>query len=159
VRVWYDGKLGAPIGVQTPGSSLLFHAATSNGERASFRPIVGCISLSQASKRSTVSAGRAGAAPVRPQPAAAAHPRASKLILTPGDARPGSTSCLKGEKLIGSWTAVGYGTSGPPRLPAPGAVKIVSREVGNTVRAEVTTASSIRYLIHVQIGAMCEPRP
>jgi len=37
-------------------------------------------------------------------------------------------------------------------------VKIVTREVGNTVQAEIRTASSIPYLIHIQIGAMCEPR-
>src|SRR5262249_21188134 len=48
VRVWYDGKLGAPIGTQTPGSGLLFRAVTSDGRQGSFRPILGCISLSQA---------------------------------------------------------------------------------------------------------------
>jgi hypothetical protein len=61
--------------------------------------------------------------------------------------------------LVGSWSAVAYGTSGPPRLPPPGAVRIVTREVENTVLAQITTAKSIPYLVHVQIGAMCQPRP
>ena len=158
VRVWYDGKLGAPIGLQTPGSSLLFHAVTANGKQGSFQPIVGCISLSQASKRSTVSARRATATPATPHSASAPHPRATKLILVPGNAQPASTSCLKSEKLVGSWSAVAYGTAGPPHLPPPGAVRVVTREVGNIVRAEITTASSVPYLVHVQIGALCEPR-
>jgi hypothetical protein len=158
VRVWYDGKLGAPIGLQTPGSSLLFHAVTANGKQGSFQPIVGCISLSQASKRSTVSARRATATPTKSHSASQPQPRASKLILAPGDAQPASTSCLKSEKLVGSWSAVAYGTDGPPHLPPPGAVKIVTREVGNTVQASITTANSIPYLIHIQIGAMCQLR-
>jgi hypothetical protein len=158
VRVWYDGKLGAPIGLQTPGSSLLFHAVTANGKQGSFQPIVGCISLSQASKRSTVSARRATATPTKSHSASQPQPRASKLILAPGDAQPASTSCLKSEKLVGSWSAVAYGTDGPPHLPPPGAVKIVTHEVGNTVQASITTANSIPYLIHIQIGAMCQLR-
>jgi hypothetical protein len=158
VRVWYDGELGAPIGLQTPGSALLFHAVTANGKQSSFRPIVGCISLAQASKRSTVSARRAAATPATPHSASATHPRATQFILAPGNAQPASTSCLKSEKLVGSWSAVAYGTSGPPHLPPPGAVRIVTHEVRNTVQAQITTASSIPYLIHIQIGAMCEPR-
>lgn len=158
VRVWYDGKLGAPIGLQTPGSSLLFHGVTANGNQGSFQPIVGCIRLSQASKRSTVSARRATANPAKAHIASEPQPRATKLVLVPGNAQPASTSCLRSEKLVGSWSAVAYGTSGPPHLPPPGAVKIVTREVGNTVQAAITTASSIPYLIHIQIGAMCEPR-
>ena len=157
VRVWYDGQLGAPIGVQTPGSALLFHAVTANGKQASFQPIVGCISLAQASKRSTVSARGATATPATTHTVPAPQPRATKLILAPGNSQPASTSCLKGEKLVGNWSAVAYGTAGPPHLPPPGAVRIVTHDVGNTVRAAITTASSIPYLIQIQIGAMCEP--
>lgn len=158
VRVWYDGKLGAPIGLQTPGSSLLFHGVTANGKQGSFQPIVGCIRLSQASKRSTVSARQATANPATSHTASEPQPRATKLILVPGNSRPATTSCRRGEKLVGSWSAVAYGTSGPPQLPPPGAVRIVTHEVGNTVQAAITTASSIPYLIHIQIGAMCAPR-
>lgn len=158
VRVWYDGKLGAPIGLQTPGSALLFHAVTGNAKQGSFRPILGCISLTQASKRSTVSARRATATPAKSHSASQPQPRATRLILAPGNAQAASTSCLRSEKLVGSWSAVAYGTDGPPHLPPPGAVKIVTHEVGNTVQASITTASSIPYLIHIQIGAMCEPR-
>jgi hypothetical protein len=159
VRVWYDGNLGAPIGNQTPGGSgLLFHAITNDGRQGSFQPILGCISLSQATKRSTVSARRDTAGPVGAPSAPTPRPRATTLILAPGNAQPTSITCLRKEKLVGSWSAVAYGTSGPPRLPAPNAVKIVTHELGNTVSASITTASSIPYLIHIQIGAICEPR-
>ena len=154
VQVWYDGELGAPIGHQDPGSSLLFHAVTSNGKQGSFQPVLGCINLTQASKRSTVSARLAAASPhSAPQP----HWHATRLILAPGDALPASVSCVAKEKLVGSWSAVAYGTSGPPHLPPASAVKIVTHEAGNTVEAQITTAKSIPYLIHIQIGAVCEP--
>ncbi len=156
VRVWYDGQLGAPIGKQEPGSALLFHAVTTNGKQGSFQPILGCIDLTQASKRSTVSARQAEAAPA-PTSAPAPHWHATTLILAPGNAQPASTSCLAHEKLVGSWSAVAYGTSGPPKLPGPGAVKVATHSVRNTVQAQITTASTIPYLIHIQIGAVCEP--
>src|SRR5581483_1089904 len=156
VRVWFAGKLGAPIGKQEPGSALLFHAVTTNGKQGSFQPILGCIDLTQASKRSTVSARQAEAAPA-PTSAPAPHWHATTLILAPGNAQPASTSCLAHEKLVGSWNAVAYGTSGPPKLPAPGAVKVATHSVRNTVQAQITTASTIPYLIHIQIGAVCEP--
>jgi len=156
VRVWYDGQLGAPIGKQEPGSSLLFHAVTTNGKQGSFQPLVGCINLTQASKRSTVSARQAAAQPA-PRSAPVPDWHATRLILAPGDAQPASTQCLAKEKLVGSWSTVAYGTSGPPHLPPAGAVKIVTHDVGNTVEAQITTAKSIPYLIHIQIGAVCEP--
>jgi hypothetical protein len=158
VRVWYDGKLGAPIGAQTPGSGLLFHAVTNDGSQGSFRPILGCISLSQATKRSTVSARRYATGPAGGQSAQTPRPRATNLILAPGDTLPATAGCLRTEKLVGSWSAVAYGTAGPPRLPPPKAVKIVTHETRGTVSAEITTANSIPYLIHIQIGAICEPR-
>lgn len=158
VRVWFDGKLGAPIGLQKPGAALLFHAVTTDDEQGSFQPIVGCISLAQATKRSTVSARRLAAPPGTPRSAPAPHPRATAVVLVPGDGQQASTSCLKHEKLVGSWSAVAYGTSGPPKLPPADAVKVQLRDVGDTVRAAITTAPSVAHLIHIQIGALCEPR-
>jgi hypothetical protein len=157
VRVWYEGKLGAPIGAQSPGAGLLFHAVTLNAKQESFRPILGCISLSQAVKRSTVSARAATATPTAPHSAPPAHPRATNLILAPGNVQPAAVNCLPSETLAGSWSAVAYGTSGPPKLPPANAVKIVTRELGRTVQATIRAASSVPYLVHVQIGALCEP--
>ena len=158
VRVWYDGNSAHRSGCRLRGLPSSFTPSRATASRGSFRPIVGCINLSQASKRSTVSARRATAVPAKSRSALQPQPRATKLTLAPGTAQPVSTSCLKSEKLVGSWSAVAYGTDGPPHLPPPGAVKIVTHEVGNTVQASITTASSIPYLIHIQIGAMCEPR-
>ena len=157
VRVWWDGELGAPIGQQRVGSALLFHATTNNGKPGSFQPVLGCINLVQAGKRSTVSVRRAAAPPGTPRSAPAFRPRTKRLILEPGWTRSTSVSCLKKENLVGSWSAVGFGTSGPPVLPKPGAVRVTTREVGNTVLAVIRTAPSVRYLIQIQIGAMCQP--
>ncbi len=83
VHVSYEGKLGAPIGVQTTQSStagLLFHASTDNGKPGSFQPVLGCINLKQASKRSTLAA-RAAPPPVGAcgqEPAAAEVPDAER---------------------------------------------------------------------------------
>jgi hypothetical protein len=153
VRVWFDGRLGAPIGLQSPGDVLLFHAAANNGKQSSFQPIVGCISLAQAVKRSTVSARLASP----PRSAPPIQPRATNLILAPGDDRSATTSCLQTEKLVGNWSAVSYGTQGPPKLPPAGAVTIQAHDAGNTVQAAIHTTRSVPYLIRIQIGAMCEP--
>jgi hypothetical protein len=153
VRVWYDGQLGAPIGQQRLGSGLLFHAVTINGKAGSFQPHLGCISLAQAVKRSTVSA-RADSPPRSAPPV---NPRATNLILVPGNDRVTSTSCTRREKLVGRWSAIAFGTDDPPVLPAPGAVKIATRAVGKSVRAVIHTATSVPYLIRIQVGAICQP--
>jgi hypothetical protein len=153
VRVWYDGELGAPIGQQSLGSGLLFHAVTLDGKPGSFQPVLGCISLAQAVKRSTVSARAVSP----PRSAPPANPRTTELILAPGDDRTTSTSCHRGEKLVGKWSAVAFGTDGPPVLPAPGAIKIATRGVGRSVQAVIRTADSVRYLIRIQVGALCQP--
>ena len=159
VHVWYDGQLGAPIGAQTTKSSsagLLFHAVTDNAQAGSFQPILGCISLAQASRLSTVSETR----PVAPLPGSpAASPpklRATLVVLEPGWDRPINMSCQSGEKLVGNWSAVAFGTQGPPIALRAGAVKIATADVGRTVQARVRTSTSVPYLIRIQIGAMCE---
>jgi len=153
VRVWYDGELGAPIGQQGLGAGLLFHAVTIDGKRGSFQPLLGCISLAQAVKRSTVSARAASP----PRSAPPVNPRATDLILAPGDDRTTSTSCHRGETLVGKWIAVSFGTDGPPVLPAPDAIEIATRGVGRAVQAVIRTTSSVRYLIRIQVGALCQP--
>jgi hypothetical protein len=158
VRVWYDGQLGTPIGHQTVGSALLFHATTNNGGEASFQPVVGCINLVQAGKRSTVSARVSSAPPPgTPRSAPSLRPRATSLILEPGWTRSATVSCTKKESLVGSWSAVGFGTSGPPRLPTPNAIRISTHQSDKTVLAVIRTSTSIPYLIHVQVGALCQP--
>jgi hypothetical protein len=157
VRVWYDGQLGTPIGHQVVGSALLFHATTNNGKQGSFQPVLGCINLVQAGKRSTVSARLSAAPPGTPKSAPSLHPRATNTILQPGWTRSASVTCAKKESLVGSWSAVGFGTSGPPRLPSPDAIRISTRQADKTVVAVIRTKTSVPYLIHVQVGALCQP--
>ena len=156
VRVWYDGKLGQiglPSGQNGPSSGLLFHAVSDDGRQGSFQPVLGCISLREATKRSTVSA--------RLQPGTLAPPapelRAQNILLEPGQDRVTGISCRAKETLVGSWGAVAYGTEGPPALPPAGAVTAQTTDSGRTVHAQIHTVSSVQHLIHIQIGAMCEP--
>jgi hypothetical protein len=158
IRVWYDGSLGAPLGHQTTLSSLsglLFHATSTNGAQGTFQPVVGCISLKQASKRSTLSARQASAKPTHVQPTP--FYRSANVILEPGWDRTISKSCLRHEQLVGSWSAVSYGTLNPPQLPSARAVTVATGSAGRTVVAHVRTSASVPYLIRIQVGAVCEP--
>jgi hypothetical protein len=158
VRVWYDGRLGTPLGVQTTRSSLsglLFHATADNGKAASFQPVVGCISLKEASKRSTISA-RAAMPPSTSHAAPPPAYRVANVILAPGWDRVIPVSCHARERLVGAWSAVAYGTSAPPVLPPAGAVRTAMSTSGRTARADVRTATSVPYLIRIQVGALCE---
>lgn len=158
IRVWYDGGLGAPLGHETTQSSLtglLFHATSGDGVRGTFQPVVGCISLKQASKRSTLSAQRASSGPKHAAPTPIY--RSANVILEPGWNRTISKSCLAHEKLVGSWSAIAYGTSTPPKLPSAAAVTVGTTLAGRTVVARVRTSTSIPYLIRIQVGAVCGP--
>jgi hypothetical protein len=161
IRVWFDGQLGAPIGLPNgqngPNAGLLFHAVTNNGKPGSFQPILGCISLLSASKRSTVSARKAAAPPGTPRSEPPPHLHAKLLLLEPGWDRSLSVSCLKHERLVGNWKAFAFGSNGPPDLPSSGPGVIQTVDVGNTVRAVIRTNSSVPYLIQAQVGAICEP--
>lgn len=104
VRVWWDGELGAPIGQQRVGSTLLFHATTNNGKQGSFQPVLGCINLVQAGKRSTVSA-RHAAAPRHlsqcsrvPTPHEAPHPPAGLDTIHERELREQGEPCRKLER-------------------------------------------------------------
>jgi hypothetical protein len=166
VRVWFDGRLGAPIG-QPRGTAvqaavLLFHAATSNGKPGSFQPIVGCVTLTESSKRSTVSARRVAAVP-GVSPGAALDLRAEKveLNLATGLTRPSTTiACPGNERLVGSWSALALVTTDPPSPAYARAVRIATRAAGNTVRATFGASRTFGYLAPqawAQVGAMCEP--
>jgi hypothetical protein len=158
IRVWYDGNLTTPIGSQMSTSGgLLFHAVSRTGDAGTFQPIVGCINLRQVAKRSTVSARHATAPPGTPHSAPAARPRAKIVILAPGSGQSATVSCLPSESLAGSWKAYGFGTVGPPAVPAPGAVRIVTHEKRGRVVARIDTDASVPHLIFIQIGAICEP--
>jgi hypothetical protein len=153
VRVWYEGQLGTPLGVQTTRSSLtglLFHATADSGKTESFQPVVGCISLKEASKRSTVSA-RPSTSHAAPTPTY----RVANVILEPGWDRVIAVSCHARERLVRNWSAVAYGTSAPPVLPPAGAVRIAVSTSSRTARAHVRTATSVPYLIRIQVGAVC----
>ena len=149
VHVWYEGKLGAPIGKQTTGSSsagLLFHATTDNGKQGSFQPVVGCISLRQASKRSTLSARASAPPPVGKGRLSTPLPtfRSTSLLLEPGWTRTLTVSCHRGESLVGGWSALAFGTAGPPIAYREGTVTLQNGKAGRrTARTVVRTSTSV----------------
>ena len=157
IRVWYDGNLATPIGSPTSTvNGLLFHAIANDGRAGTFQPILGCIDLRQASKRSTVSARLATAPPSAPHAAPSPTPRSKLLVLEPGWSRTLTVSCLRRETLVGTWNAYAFGTETPPVLPPPGAVRIRTAESRRNVTASIRTAASIPHLVEVQVGALCE---
>jgi len=149
VRVWYEGQLGAPVGGPNPGVGLLFHATTRSGAVGSFQPILGCISLSQAIGRSTLA--------VTPHAAGSSLvPRAKNIILEPGSDRAVDMSCLKKETIVGSWNAFAFGTQNPPDVPPPGAITVTMHQGPGVVLAVIETKKSVPYLIHIQVGLLCQ---
>jgi hypothetical protein len=164
VRVWFDGALGAPIGsppaARAQGAVLLFHAETNNGEAGSFQPIVGCVSLVTASKIATVSLLRAARLPGTPT-SSPLDLRAQQFVLAPTSRDVGTESCGKGEKLVGSWSAVAFNTTQPPDPSYAHAVSVSTSMAGNKVHARFrimlpTLLTPLAPETIVQIGAMCE---
>jgi hypothetical protein len=157
IRVWYDGDLATPLGSPTStANGLLFHAIANDGRAGTFQPILGCIDLRQASRRSTVSARFAAAPPAAPHAASSPLTRMKLLVLEPGWSRTLTVRCLSRETLVGTWDAYAFGTESPPILPPPGAVRIRTLQLGKSVRASIHTNASISHLIEVQVGALCE---
>jgi hypothetical protein len=162
VRVWFDGRLGAPIGSPPPGTAagafLLFHATASDARHGWFQPILGCVSLTQKTKRSTV-AVVPGA-----RPAATLDLRAVnvELRLDGPLLKPTTTlRCPKRETLVGHWSAFAVSSQKPPASGLAGAVAISARAAGNAVAARFRPTRTFGHLVPLataQVGAMCEPR-
>lgn len=167
VRVWFDGQLGAPIGEPRisakNGAVLLFHATTDNGKPGSFQPILGCVSLTDLSKRSTVSARVSTSVPGT-NPGAPLDLRSTEveLQLATGLRRPTvNLACSKTEKLVGSWSSVAFSTASPPDAAYGKAVTIKTTSAGKTVHADFSLSRQFGILApqtYAQVGAMCEPR-
>lgn len=164
VRVWFEGQLGAPIGFPPSsvkdGAVLLFHAVSNNSRLGSFQPILGCVSLTQASKIATVSLVRAAALP-----GTSTSPpldlRAKEVVIAPLVRRQTAERCGKGETAVGSWNALAFETTTPPDPSYEGAVTTTTVVSKGGVRASfeimgilLTPLAPVSLL---QIGAMCEP--
>jgi len=163
VRVWFDGELGAPIGLPpsaiTEGAVLLFHAVANNQKPGWFQPIVGCVSLVPASKVATVSFERAAALPGA-SPGAPLDLRAKEVVLSRLATRTTTESCPQKQTLVGSWDALAFDTSAPPDASYASAATINRRVAGREVHAvfRVTNIllAPLSPLAWAQIGAMCE---
>jgi hypothetical protein len=158
VRVWFEGQIGAPVKQSvTTGAFLLFHAATTNGRPGSFQPTMGCIRLlHHTTGRSTVSARLSGPLPGT-NAGAPLDLYAKEIVLNAGTTQRRTASCAKGEKLVGSWTQLAFGSEDPPPLANINKVKIRTVETRNSVTAVITTAQSLPFvpLAQVQVGAKC----
>jgi hypothetical protein len=166
IRVWFDGALGAPIGEPRisakDGAVLLFHAISNDHKPGSFQPILGCVSLTDLSKRSTVSARVAATVPgTSPGPPVDLRSSAVALQLATGLLKPKyNLKCPKSEPLVGSWDAKVFGTATPPDPAYAKAITITTLMEGNTVHASLALNRLFGVLAPIawaQIGAMCEP--
>jgi hypothetical protein len=166
VRVWFEGKLGARTGLpaSVPGQPpvLLFHAAVDNGRIGSFLPILGCVELTESSKRATESARRVGAVPgTSPTSGVSLRAEMVALNLATGLTRVSTTlSCRRNERAVGSWGALALNTAGPPSARYARAVTIRTVAVGRTVHATFHTERTFGALTPqawAQVGAICEP--
>lgn len=163
IRVWFEGKLGGPLGAQ-PNSvkgraALLFHAVANDGKQGSFQPILGCVSLVDKNKRSTVSVKKLPGT----NPGAPLDLRTEQIGLRLASPRTVITTtirCPKSETLVGSWSAVAAATANPPNLMYAKAVTIRTSTAGNRVRAVIRKSRAfgpLAPLSWAQIGAKCEP--
>lgn len=160
IRVWFDGKLGAPIGF-TPGGTkkgavLLFHAAANNGKAGAFQPIVGCVSLVPKSKRSTV--GLPGTSPGAPLDLRTEQ--VGLRLSRPLGKSTTTLACPKNEQLVGSWGSFALATTSPPDPVYAKAVTIRTTIVGGKVHAvyrKDRQFGPLAPLSWAQIGAMCQP--
>jgi hypothetical protein len=161
IRVWFDGKLGAPIGAPStnvPSTAvLLFHAAANDGRAASFQPILGCVPLTPKSKRSTVSAR----ANVPATPALDLRSEQVGLHLNLPLARTATTlRCPRGEQLVGAWSAFATATTDPPSPAYAAAVTIGTTLADGRVHATFRKDrlfSALAPRSWAQVGAMCQP--
>ncbi len=161
IHIWFDGRIGGPVGVPLNtkgGAVLLFHATTNDGKEASFQPILGCVSLTQKNKRSTVSAlpGLPPGPPVDLR---------SELVLVrisryPSD-QTTTLACGRNEHLIGSWHGLAFGT---PTAPDRAHAESVSAKTTTEGKKVLLTFHMTRLFPALswpraweQVGAMCEP--
>jgi hypothetical protein len=151
VHVGFDARLGAPVQPGVTTTRYAFFRAWSTSARAQmFQPRLGCIPVQGGGGRSTVSAR------VSP-PGAALEYRARVVVIGPGLVKFGRATCLRGEQLVGSWTAVAFRTEQPPPLTDSRLVQATRVVVGKkvVVTAAATDRLSIDAHAVVQVGAEC----
>jgi hypothetical protein len=83
--------------------------------------------------------------------------RSRIVVIGPGLVKFGRATCLGGEQLVGSWTAVAFRTKQPPPLVDAALVRATRVVVGRkvVVTAAATDQLSIDAHAVVQVGAEC----
>ncbi len=163
IRVWFEGQLGPATGFPaadySDGAVLLFHALSDNGHAGAFQPILGCVSLKNATKISTVSLRVAAGLPGTP-PTAPLDLRANTVVVGQGGRRQTATRCPAHEPLVGSWSAYALDTTGPPD---PGYLDAVAiKTVVNSSRVQAVWQigealyNALAPVAWVQLGVMCQ---
>jgi hypothetical protein len=150
VHVSFDGRLGSPVspGVTTTRNAFFRAIVTTSGVEA-FQPWIGCIPVGGGGGRSTVSARLA------PGPGIDRHARI--VIVGPGAVKFSSVSCPVGERLIGSWSAIGFRTKQAPPLRSAALVHVVRHVAGGRVVVTASATDKLSIDVHavVQVGAEC----
>jgi hypothetical protein len=153
VRIGFDGRLSAPV---QPGATTtryaLFRAVSVSDRVQAFQPLLGCVPLQGGGGRSTVSAF------VSP-PGAPLEYRSRIAVVEPGSAGFAKVSCLRTERLVGSWHALAFRTSNPPRLANASRVSVQTSLDGKSVSVTALASDGLSIDAHaiVQAGAACAP--
>jgi hypothetical protein len=163
VRVWFDGWLGAPGGLPPTtapgGAALLFHALSMNGKPASFQPILGCVSLIQKTKITSISIRLSTATPGVP-PASPIDFHSQTIVIGFASLDRIVLRCPSNETLVGSWHSFAFQTLGPPPRLYLDAARITTSIVGRRVYGHILPQPSLLVPTApnsiAQIGAMCE---
>ena len=148
VRVWFDGALGAPIGFPPSsvklGAVLLFHASAESGRQGWFQPTIGCVSLTSKTKRSTVSA--VATAPGTPA-GSALDLHAENIFLRPErgvGVQKRTLRCPRGERPVGSWSAVALDTASPPASVYAHAATVNTAPRGQSSARPISSEQRVR---------------
>lgn len=164
IRVWFEGELGPSTGfppTSNPnGAVVLFHATSDDGRAGAFQAILGCVSLKNTTKVSTVSI-RFAAAPPGTAPGPPLDLRANTVVVGQGAPTRTAVRCPPHERLVGSWSAYALDTTVPPDPRYLDAVTIRTTTTGSRVLAKFEVGGALLTplapIAWVQLGAMCEP--
>ena len=151
IDVAFYGKLGSPVNPGVTTSREVVFVATFTGAATrtpTFRPHLGCI---------PAAGGGAGPVPyaVFP-PGRPTVRRVTEAPLRPARSARVVRACGAGERLVGSWTALGFFTAKAPDARLIRAATVTSAVREGRVVARVRTTGALRGVRAVlQVGAIC----
>lgn len=162
IDLTFDGRIGAPVnpGVTTERDAVFRATRTAGpaGQRASFRPHVGCMPAAGGGgprPRTGVRLGIPVAAPAVYPPGRPVVRHVRNVPLRAGKVQRVAVACARGERLVSGSRAVGFGTAAPPSARLADAVTTTLATTGGRVVATVRNTLPRGAPALVQVVAAC----